>query len=125
MMMVFKWAAEKGLLPAPWAAWIPSILLVLLGVSEADEDGDADFLSEKIPHLRVFEDDAGKMNLALSDVGGAVLAVSQFTLYADTRKGRRPSFVDAARPEQAEPLYEHFCRLLAAAGVTVAKRQIL
>ena len=64
---------------------------------------------------------AGKMNLALSDVGGAVLAVSQFTLYADTRKGRRPSFVDAARPEQAEPLYEHFCRLLAAAGLTVVQ----
>jgi D-aminoacyl-tRNA deacylase len=93
--------------------------LVLLGVTAADGEAEAALLARKIAGLRVFEDDGGKMNLALADVGGAVLAVSQFTLYADVRKGRRPSFIAAARPEQAEPLYQRFCTLLQAEGVPV------
>lgn len=93
--------------------------LVLLGVTAADGEAEAALLARKIAGLRVFEDDGGKMNLALADVGGAVLAVSQFTLYADVRKGRRPSFIAAARPEQAEPLYQRFCTLLGAEGVPV------
>ena len=95
--------------------------LVLLGV--ADEDGEAEtaWLARKIAGLRLFEDDAGKMNLGLADVGGAVLAVSQFTLYGDARKGRRPSFTRAASPAQAQELYDRFCALLAAEGVPVEK----
>ena len=95
--------------------------LVLLGVTHADGEGEAAALARKVAGLRVFEDAAGKLNLALGDVGGAVLAVSQFTLYADTRKGRRPSFSHAARPEQAAALYARFCDLLAAEGVPVAR----
>lgn len=86
--------------------------LVLLGITVGDGEAEAVLLARKIAGLRVFEDEGGKMNLALADVGGAVLAVSQFTLYADVRKGRRPSFIAAARPEQAEPLYQRFCTLL-------------
>ncbi len=93
--------------------------LVLLGVTAADGEAEAALLARKIAGLRVFEDDGGKMNLALADVGGAVLVVSQFTLYADVRKGRRPSFIDAARPQQAEPLYQRFCSLLQAEGLEV------
>ena len=95
--------------------------LVLLGV--ADEDGKAEtaWLARKIAGLRLFEDDEGKMNLALADVGGSVLAVSQFTLYGDARKGRRPSFTRAAPPAQAQELYDRFCTLLAAEGVPVEK----
>ena len=95
--------------------------LILLGIAHSDGEAEAAFLARKIAGLRVFEDGDGKMNLSLSEIGGAVLAVSQFTLYADTRKGRRPSFVDAARPEQAEPLYRRFCELLLAEGVPVEK----
>src|SRR6201985_3589556 len=83
-------------------------LLVLLGVGENDSESDADYLAEKIAGLRIFEDDAGKMNLSVSDSGGAVLAVSQFTLYGDVRRGKRPSFDAAARPERARELYESF-----------------
>ena len=93
--------------------------LVLLGVANEDGEGEAAWLARKIAGLRLFEDEAGKMNLALADVGGAVLAVSQFTLYGDARKGRRPSFTQAARPEQAQELYDSFCELLAAEGVAV------
>jgi D-tyrosyl-tRNA(Tyr) deacylase len=93
--------------------------LVLLGVTAADGETEAAMLARKIAGLRVFEDDGGKMNLALADVGGAVLAVSQFTLYADVRKGRRPSFIAAARPQQAEPLYQRFCSLLQDEGLEV------
>jgi D-aminoacyl-tRNA deacylase len=92
-------------------------LLVLLGVTHADTEAAADYLAEKIAGLRVFEDDAGKMNLSVADVGGAVLAVSQFTLYGDVRKGKRPSFDDAARPEQARKLYEHFIDRIRALGL--------
>ncbi len=83
-------------------------LLVLLGITHSDGRDDAERLARKIPALRIFEDAAGLMNRSVLDIGGAVLVVSQFTLYADTRKGNRPSFVAAARPEQAEPLYEAF-----------------
>ena len=93
--------------------------LVLLGITHGDGPAEAALLARKIAGLRVFEDNGGKMNLALGDIGGAVLAVSQFTLYGDVRKGRRPSFTDAARPEQAEPLYRHFCQALVAEGVPV------
>lgn len=83
-------------------------ILVLLGIAEDDEKRDADFLSEKVVHLRIFEDDAGKMNRSLMDIGGELLVVSQFTLLGDCSKGRRPSFTRAARPEKAIPLYEYF-----------------
>jgi D-tyrosyl-tRNA(Tyr) deacylase len=93
--------------------------LVLLGITHEDGEAEAAFLARKIAGLRIFEDDEGKLNRALADVGGAVLAVSQFTLYGDARKGRRPSFTNAARPEQAEPLYQRFCALLRAEGIPV------
>lgn len=95
-------------------------LVVLLGVAEGDVEDDARLLAEKSAHLRIFEDEQGKMNLALSDVGGAMLVVSQFTLLGDCRKGRRPSFTDAAPPETAEALYEVFVRRVADQGVEVA-----
>lgn len=80
--------------------------LVLLGVTQTDTDAEADRIAERIPVLRLFTDERGLMNLSLEDVGGSVIVVSQFTLYADTAHGRRPSFSNAARPEQANPLYE-------------------
>ena len=93
--------------------------LVLLGITTTDTAADAVTLADKIAGLRVFEDDGGKMNLSLADVGGAVLVVSQFTLYGDCRKGRRPSFVAAAGPELAEPLYQTFCDALREHGIAV------
>jgi D-aminoacyl-tRNA deacylase len=83
-------------------------LLVLLGVSQRDINADAEYLAAKVAKLRVFEDADGKMNRSVAEIGGAVLAVSQFTLYGDARGGNRPSFIAAARPEQARSLYEHF-----------------
>ena len=94
-------------------------LLVLLGVSKTDTASDADFLVDKIANLRIFSDDAGKMNRSLVDVGGAMLVVSQFTLYGDARKGRRPSFDQAAPAEQARSLYEHFVATVRRAGIRV------
>ena len=91
-------------------------LLVLLGVRRGDTQAEADRIVRKLLALRVFEDDAGKMNRSVQDVGGEVLCVSQFTLYGDTRKGNRPSFVDAAPPEEAEQLYESVREGLAARG---------
>ena len=91
-------------------------LLVLLGVAQTDTAEDARWLAEKVVGLRIFNDADGKMNLALHDVGGAVLVVSQFTLYGDCRKGRRPSFVDAAPPELAVPMYEAFVDAVRARG---------
>ncbi len=96
-------------------------LVILLGIRDGDELADADYLAEKIVHLRIFNDDDGKMNRSLLDVQGSVLAISQFTLYANTRKGRRPSFVEAAPPERAEPLYEYFMEQLRQRGVRVEK----
>ena len=93
--------------------------LVLLGVTHADSRSEADWLARKIAGLRVFEDAAGKMNLGLADVGGAVLVVSQFTLYGDARKGRRPDFLRAARPEVAEPLIDYLVAQLRALGLAV------
>lgn len=94
-------------------------LVILLGVAPADGEAQARLLAEKTAQLRIFEGDAGKMNLSLLDIGGEALVVSQFTLYADTRKGRRPSFTEAASPEVARPLVETFCRLLSALGAPV------
>jgi D-tyrosyl-tRNA(Tyr) deacylase len=92
-------------------------LLVLLGVGQEDSDVDADYLAEKVAGLRIFEDEAGKMNLGVADVGGAVLAVSQFTLFGDVRRGKRPSFDAAARPERARELYEYFVERVRGLGL--------
>lgn len=86
--------------------------LILLGVTHTDTEADADKLASRIPTLRIFEDEAGLMNLSLKDIGGSIIVVSQFTLYGDTAKGRRPSFGKAARPEQARPLYERVVKKL-------------
>jgi len=96
-------------------------LLVLLGVAHGDNDQTADWLAEKTAHLRIFEDEAGRMNRSVLDVGGAALVVSQFTLLGDARHGRRPDFTRAARPEVAEPLYGRYCERLASFGVRVAR----
>ena len=94
--------------------------MVLIGVSVDDTDKDVRYMSEKVPNLRIFEDDEGKMNRSLLDVGGAILAVSQFTLYGDTRKGRRPSWIHAAPGPEAEPLVDAVVRGLRARGIEVA-----
>jgi D-aminoacyl-tRNA deacylase len=95
-------------------------LLVLLGVKHKDLSDDAQWLADKIVGLRIFNDAEGKMNLSVADVGGGVLVVSQFTLYGDARKGRRPSFIDAAPPEIAIPLYEAFINAVRAQGIPTA-----
>jgi D-tyrosyl-tRNA(Tyr) deacylase len=96
-------------------------LVVLLGVAVDDGEIEADRLAQKIARLRIFENEQGRFDLSLLDVGGDALVVSQFTLVADTGKGNRPSFTDAARPERAEPLYERFCTALEGEGVRVAR----
>lgn len=98
---------------------IESGLVLLVGVTHEDTEQDARYLADKIAGLRIFEDADGKMNLSLLDVGGQVLSVSQFTLYGDVRKGKRPNFMAAARPDQAEPLYEQFNGMLREHGVDV------
>lgn len=92
-------------------------LVILLGVGQDDKEEDVDYLLSKIIHLRIFEDDEGKMNRSLLDIKGEMLVISQFTLYGDCRKGRRPSFVSAAGPEKAESLYEYFIAEGAKAGI--------
>ena len=92
-------------------------LVILLGIAPGDGEAQVRILAEKAAHLRIFEDEAGKMNRSLLDTGGEAIVVSQFTLYADTRKGRRPSFTDAALPETARPLVERFTALLGELGV--------
>jgi D-tyrosyl-tRNA(Tyr) deacylase len=94
-------------------------LLILLGITHKDTSAEARWLAEKIVGLRIFNDAEGKMNLGLTDVGGSTLVVSQFTLYGDAQKGRRPSFIAAARPEEAVPLYEAFINGIKAIGVPV------
>ncbi len=94
--------------------------VVLLGVTHSDTPAEADWLANKITGIRLFEDADGKMNAALADMDGSVLVVSQFTLYGDARKGRRPSFTDAARPEHAEPLVDYFVEQLRRQGLVVA-----
>ncbi|WP_028589943.1 D-aminoacyl-tRNA deacylase [Paenibacillus massiliensis] len=94
-------------------------LMILVGVTHEDTEADAVYLADKAADLRIFEDEQGKMNHSVLDIGGAVLSVSQFTLYGDCRKGRRPNFMAAARPEPAEQLYEAFNRQLRSRGLTV------
>lgn len=94
-------------------------LMVLLGVTHDDTSKDVDYMVDKVTNLRIFEDTEGKMNLSLKDVEGEVLVVSQFTLYGDARRGRRPSFSDAARPEVANPLYEEFVEKVKNQGINV------
>ena len=94
-------------------------LMVLLGIAPTDTAADGDWLAEKLVHLRLFEDAEGKMNLSVAETGGAMLVVSQFTLYGDARKGRRPSFTGAAPPPLAEPLYEAFVAAVRLRGVRV------
>jgi len=105
-------------------------IVLLLGVGKGDAKAQADSLLEKVVNLRIFEDEAGKMNLSLLDVGGALMVISQFTLYADCRKGRRPSFTDAGSPEEAKALYEYFVSqarsrgLIAASGIFQALMEV-
>ena len=94
-------------------------LLVFLGVAQEDTSADVDYMASKVANLRIFEDDEGRMNLSILDTGGEVLVVSQFTLYGDCRKGRRPSFIHAARPEKADPLYQAFMDEISRLGVPV------
>jgi D-tyrosyl-tRNA(Tyr) deacylase len=96
-------------------------LLLLLGVSDSDDEPDVDFIVNKVKNLRIFDDDEGKLNLSLAEVGGELMVVSQFTLYGDARKGRRPSYVKAAPPERAQELYEMVCKKFAAAGFPPGK----
>jgi D-aminoacyl-tRNA deacylase len=100
---------------------IGSGLLILVGVGHGDSDADATALANKAVDLRIFRDAEGKTNLSLKDVAGEVLAISQFTLFADTRKGRRPSFLDAAAPEAGNAIYERFCAAVEERGVRVAR----
>lgn len=93
--------------------------MVLLGITHNDTVKEADFLADKVANLRVFEDSEGKMNLGLKDIGGSVLLISQFTLYGEASKGRRPSFTEAARPEKAIPLYEYFAGKVREMGIKV------
>jgi D-aminoacyl-tRNA deacylase len=95
-------------------------LVVLLGVAAGDSSGDVDYIADKIAELRIFPDEAGKMNRSLEETGGAMLVVSQFTLLGDCRKGRRPSFIDAAEPSLGERLYEEFVQAVAAKGIEIA-----
>lgn len=98
--------------------------LILLGVENGDEQRDADVLAAKISGLRIFTDENDKMNLSLADVGGGVLVISNFTLCADCSHGRRPSFIAAARPETAEPLYEYFCKKMTDNGISRVEKGV-
>lgn len=98
-------------------------LVILLGVHEADTQADVEYLVKKIAQMRIFEDEQGKMNRSIEDIQGAVLSISQFTLFADTKKGNRPSFIAAARPETAIPLYEAFNEGIKRRGIPVATGQ--
>lgn len=106
--LVQRVSEAKVLIEGEVSGSIDHGLLLLLGIEHEDDEADADWLIKKISGLRIFSDDEGKMNLAISDVNGSFLVVSQFTLHASTKKGNRPSYIKAARPEQAIPLYEYF-----------------
>ncbi|WP_019120101.1 D-aminoacyl-tRNA deacylase [Brevibacillus massiliensis] len=95
-------------------------LVLLVGITHEDTEKEVSYVAEKVAHLRIFEDEEGKMNHSVLETGGQILSVSQFTLYGDCRKGRRPNFMAAARPEQAEPLYELFNQKLREKGLVVA-----
>lgn len=96
-------------------------LMVLVGVAEGDTEKDAEYIAGKVAGLRIFEDEDEKMNLSVKDIGGEILAISQFTLLGDVRKGKRPSFSSAARPEEANALYQHFIKCLREDGLTVGE----
>jgi D-tyrosyl-tRNA(Tyr) deacylase len=98
---------------------IESGLVLLVGITHSDTKEDVEYVADKIANLRIFEDENGKMNRSVREAGGEILSVSQFTLYGDTRKGRRPSFVEAARPEQAQPLYDFFNDKMREQGLAV------
>lgn len=98
---------------------ISSGLVLLVGISQDDHESDCEYVAEKIANLRIFEDSDGKMNHSVLDQGGEILSISQFTLYGDTKKGRRPNFMNAAKPDHAEPLYEKFNDLLKDKGLRV------
>ena len=102
---------------------IPKGLVLLVGITQTDTEEDVAFLADKVAHLRVFEDEEGKMNLSVLETRGQILSVSQFTLYGDCRKGRRPNFMAAARPEQAQPLYNLFNEKLREKGLQVETGQ--
>jgi D-tyrosyl-tRNA(Tyr) deacylase len=102
---------------------IGSGFLILLGIAREDEEGDIDYLVKKTAGLRIFKDDRQNMNLSIQDVGGEILVVSQFTLCADTRKGRRPTFVGAAKPNMAENMYDQYCQKLQLLNIPVSKGQ--
>ena len=102
---------------------IGSGLLILLGIAQEDDERDIDYLVKKTAELRIFKDDGQKMNLSIQDVGGEILAVSQFTLCADTRRGRRPSFIGAAEPKMAENMYDQYCKKLQLLNIPVSKGQ--
>ena len=123
-VLVQRVARAEVRVPEPGAAdrvtgRVGAGLLLLVGFTHADGDEQLEWMAEKVLGLRIFGDAEGKMNFGVTDVGGSVLVVSQFTLYGDARKGKRPSFVDAARPELAVPLYERFLAILRARGVRV------
>ena len=121
MRVVIQRVAEARVtLDAEVVGQISAGLCVLLGIGQQDHETQANVLADKIKKLRIFADDEGKMNRSVLDIGGEVLVVSQFTLYADCRKGNRPSLTDAAEPSQAKALYEHFVDRLRAGGLTVA-----
>ena len=103
---------------------IGSGMLILLGIHENDTEKDAKKLAAKVSSLRIFTDDNDKMNLSLSDIGGSVLVISNFTLYGDCSHGRRPSFIKAARPEKAEPLYEFFCSRMNEEGISDVQKGV-
>lgn len=95
-------------------------LVVFLGVTHGDTEADADYLAHKVVNMRIFNDENGKMNLSLQDIGGGLLSISQFTLYGDTRKGRRPNFLQAAKPDEAKTLYGYFNQVIRQGGIAVA-----
>jgi D-tyrosyl-tRNA(Tyr) deacylase len=119
--VVQRVSAASVLVEGQVAGEISAGLCVLVGVGQGDSPEDARWLADKVVDLRIFEDDQGKMNRSVLDVRGAVLAVSQFTLFGDARKGTRPGFIDAARPELAQPLYASFCEQVRARGLQVAE----